>query len=101
MLPVTRTERAEGDLADILDYLDRHSPPAAERLADSIDRRFAQLGLLPEIGRAREELAPGLRSIVIDRYVLFYRVTPNAVEVLRILDGARDFERVMKEESSQ
>jgi plasmid stabilization system protein ParE len=28
-------------------------------------------------------------------------VTPNAVEVLRILHGARDLERIMKEESSQ
>jgi toxin ParE1/3/4 len=101
MLPITRTDRAEGDLADILDYLDQHSPPAAERFAAAVDRRCAQLGLLPEIGRAREELGPGLRSIVIDRYVLFYRVTANAVEVLRILHGARDLERIMKEESSE
>jgi toxin ParE1/3/4 len=101
MLPVTRAERAEGDLADILDYLDQHSSPAAERFAAAIDRRCGQLALQPEIGRSREELAPGLRSIVIDRYVLFYRVTPIAVEVLRILHGARDLERIMKEESSQ
>jgi toxin ParE1/3/4 len=101
MSPVTRTERAASDLADILEYLDQHSPPAAERFAAAVDQRCAQLGRLPDIGRLREELAPGLRSIVIDRYVLFYRVTPNAVEVLRILHGARDLERIMKEESSQ
>jgi len=101
MLPVLRTERAECDLADILDYLDQHSPPAAERFATAVDQRCAQLGQLPGIGRPREEIAPGLRSIVIERYVLFYRVTTHAVEVLRILHGARDLDRIMREESAE
>ena len=101
MLPVLRAERAEKDLVQILDYLEQHSPPAAERVATAVDRRCAQLEQLPEIGRPREEIAPGLRSLVIERYVLFYRVTPTAVQVLRILDGARDLVRVMKEEGAE
>jgi plasmid stabilization system protein ParE len=32
MLPVVRTERAERDLADILDYLDQHSARDLERI---------------------------------------------------------------------
>jgi toxin ParE1/3/4 len=96
MLPVVRTDQAETDLVEILDHVDRHSPPAAERLATAIDDRCNLLGQFPEIGRTREELAPGLRSVVVDQYVLFYRVTPTAVELLRILRGARDIDTIMK-----
>jgi len=50
----------------------------------------------PLLGRAREELAPGLRSVAIERYVLFYRVSETAVTIVRILHGARDINRIMK-----
>ena len=96
MLSVVRTDQAETDLAEILDSLEERSPQAAERLATAIDDRCTLLSQLPLMGRPREELGPGLRSVVIERYVLFYRVTATAVEVLRILHGARDIDTIMK-----
>src|SRR5437870_2491556 len=96
MLSVVRTDQAETDLAEILDYLEERSPQAAERLATAIDDRCSLLGQLPQMGRTREDLGPGLRSVVVERYVLFYRVTATAVEVLRILHGARDIDSIMK-----
>ncbi len=97
MLPVVRTERAERDLAEILAYLDERNQSAAEKLATAIDARCALLSQLPEMGRPRDELAPGLRSVVVKPYVIFYRVTKEAVEVLRILHGARDVDSIMAE----
>ena len=97
MLPVVRTEQAEADLEAILTYLEGRSPPAAERFAAAVDSRCRQLGQLPEIGRLREELAEGVRSIVIEKYVLFYRVNEQAVQVLRILDGSRDLRGIFHE----
>jgi toxin ParE1/3/4 len=96
MLSVVRTDQAETDLAEILDYLEDRNPQAAERLATAIDERCSLLGQLPLMGRTREELSPGLRSVVIEQYVLFYRVTATAVEVLRILHGARDIDTIIK-----
>lgn len=101
MLPVIRTEQAELDLAECLDYLEQHSPLAAERLATALDERCALLGQFPQLGRAREELAAGLRSVVVERYVVFYRVTANAVEIIRILHGSRDIDSLMKEEGAE
>ena len=101
MLPLIRTEHAEADLAEIFDYLDEHSPQAAERLAAAIDERGALLSQFPQLGRSREELAAGLRSLVVERYVLFYRVTAHAVEILRILHGSRDIDSIMKGEESE
>jgi toxin ParE1/3/4 len=100
MLPIIRTAQAESDLEDILDYLDQRNPQAAERFAAAVDGRCAQLSHLPEIGRARQELGPGLRSLVIEQYLLFYRITPIAIEVLRILHGARDLNQILTEENA-
>jgi toxin ParE1/3/4 len=96
MLPVVRTDEAESDLVEILDYLDRQNPVAARKLARAIDAKCALLAELPELGRTREELGAGVRSVVVGRHVLFYRITPDAVEVLRILHGARDIRSIMK-----
>ena len=96
MLSVVRTDQAETDLAEILDYLEERDPQAAERLATAIDDRRSLLSQLPLMGRTREEVGPGLRSVVIEQYVLFYRVTATAVEVLRTLHGDRDIDTIMK-----
>ena len=63
---------------------------AAQKFAD----RFVQICELltnhPEIGLERDELHPGVRSIRLQRYVLFYRARGAHVEVLRVLPAMRD-----------
>lgn len=98
MLPVIRTGPAQADLEGILTYLEDHSPPAAERLARLIDERCELLGHVPGMGRPRDDLAPGLRSIVVEKYVVFFRATSDAVQVIRILHGSRDIDAIMKSE---
>jgi len=44
------------------------------------------------MGRKRDELIPGIRSLPVKRYVVFYRVTNNTIEIARILSGYRDIE---------
>jgi len=44
----------------------------------------------PRLGRARPEIQPEARSIVIERWLALYRVTEDGVQIVRILDGARD-----------
>ena len=100
MLPVVRTPAAEKDLEEILSYLEERSPPAAEKLAQLIDEKCLLLESVPLIGRPRDELAPGLRSVVVGRHILFYRVTESAVQVIRILHASRDVERILKEDGN-
>ena len=97
MPPVVRSAAAEQDLEEIIDYLEEHSPSSATSLADAIASRCEMLGQLPEMGRSREDLAPGLRSIVVRPYTVFYRVTKKAVVIVRILHGRRDVDRIMSE----
>jgi toxin ParE1/3/4 len=49
------------------------------------------------IGRSREELAAGLRSIAFGRYVVFYLILEDHVEIARVIHGSRDFRRALTE----
>jgi toxin ParE1/3/4 len=42
------------------------------------------------MGRSRPELAAGVHSFPVARYVVFYRPASAGVEVVRVLHGARD-----------
>ncbi len=64
---------------------------AADRILDRIDARCASLGQNPERGKPRNELMPGMRCLVEGNYIIFYRIQPHHVEILRILHGSRDF----------
>lgn len=45
-------------------------------------------------GKSRDELAPGMRSFPIGRYVVFYMPLEDGIDVIRVLHGARDIEAV-------
>lgn len=90
---------AEQDIADIWHFIAQENPPAADHVLDAIKDRFRQIAEQPEIGRTREELAPGLRSLTVRRYrryAVFYQCQRGTVEIVRVLDGSRDLKRLFK-----
>ena len=85
------TEQADQDLFDISLYLARMgSIETAERFIDAINSKFPLLADNPGMGRAREELAPGVRSFPEGKYVIFYRAISDGILILRVLHGSRD-----------
>lgn len=50
----------------------------------------------PGSGRHREELAPGIQSFPFGRYIIFYHVFPGAIEIVRVLHGARDIDSLFE-----
>ena len=86
------SEQAIHDLEDIWLYIANDSPQAADKFLDSVFEQCQLFYSSPEMGRVREELLPGIRSFPIKRYVIFYRVIPGRVEIVRILSGYRDLE---------
>jgi toxin ParE1/3/4 len=89
MPQVLRTNQAEEDLVDILAHLGQYSPKAAERFAAEVERTCRVLAQSPGIGRSREELAPGLRSIPAGKYLLFYKPIDDGIELVRVVYGPR------------
>jgi toxin ParE1/3/4 len=91
---------ARADLSDIWDY---YSQAASQEIADRIVRNIAHACVLledhPFAGRSRDEIRPGIRSIAVNPHVVFYRVTNDRAEVVRVLDGRRDIDEVFAEPS--
>ena len=53
-------------------------------------------GRQPGSGRYREELASGIQSFPFGRYIIFYRAVTSAIEIVRVLHGARDIENIFE-----
>ena len=94
MLVIVKSPRAKADLAELWDYIADDSEARADEFIETLDRKFRTLAERPNIGRARDELATGLRSFPVGRYVLFYRPIPDGIEIVRVLHGARDVDAI-------
>ncbi len=92
MTAIIKTPRARSDLAEIWDYIADDSEERADAFIDTIDQKLRALAARPGMGRFRDELVDGLRSFPVGRYVIFYRTLPEAIEIVRVLHGARDLD---------
>jgi len=66
----------------------------ADRVCDRIEDVCRLLGHHPQLGRARPEIATDARALVIERWLAFYRLIDDGVQVVRIVDGSRDLTKM-------
>ena len=88
--------RASSDLIEIWSYIADDSVANADAFIDKLYQVIQALARQPGSGRHREELAPGIQSFPFGRYIIFYRVVAGAVEIVRVLHGARDIENIFE-----
>ncbi len=95
MSAVRYSRRAREDLLDIWLHIARQtSESAADHVLDRIEDACRTLARHPELGPARPEIADEARSLVVQRWLALYRLTSYGVQVIRIIDGARDLRRI-------
>jgi toxin ParE1/3/4 len=93
-LSVKLVRAAEDDLREIVLYVAAERPSAADELADRIEKNLNLLPKRPHLGRVPKEpeLARlGYRYLVVENYLIFYKIEAKTVLVHRILHGARDY----------
>lgn len=95
-MKVALSGKARRDLLAIYAYLAERSPRAANALLERIDEKFVNLSHFPFMGRARSSLAPGVRSVIVGMYVIFYVVERDRIDVVRIIDGRMDIDEEFK-----
>jgi toxin ParE1/3/4 len=94
---------ARADLMDQFDYIAQDSLDAANRFLAAAAASFGQIAQMPRMGRSRRVRNPrlaGLRQWAIqgfEKHLIFYRETTQGIEVLRVLHGARDIQRLLEE----
>ncbi len=92
------SRRALTDLDEIWVYLANKSGNAeiADRVLDSITLTLIKLRRNPLLGRSRANtFNPRLRSIPTGRYVIYYRVYADLVEIYRIFHRSRDAQKFL------
>ena len=85
---------AVNDLDDIFNYIMRDNPSAAVSLLEKFDHSISQLAINPEIGVSPKDdrlKKLGYRMLIIGKYLVFYVVKANTVQVRRIIRGARQY----------
>lgn len=87
-------------MLEIWSYIADDRVASADGFIDKLNETMQKLGGRPKLGRRRNELAPGVRSFAFGRYVIFYRFARSAVEIVRVLHGARDIENIFEREEN-
>ena len=89
--------KAEEDIAAIAAYIAGDSRAAAERFFAALANLCELLISTPSIGSARIFQSPRLTEMRMiplknfEKYLVFYRFTGDAIEILRVIHGARDY----------
>jgi len=87
------THSAETDLLELWVTIAEENLIAADEILDVIQATATLLGTQPEMGRARPELAEGLRSLPTRTpYLIFYLPDDDGLLVVRVLHHARDID---------
>ena len=93
--PVQISPAARHDLAAIWAYISRDNEDAATDLLQSIYRQCLVLAELPGLGKPRDaDLAKGLRSYPVGRYVIYFRMCGSKLDLVRVIHSARDLTEI-------
>ena len=92
------------DLIEHATYISFDNLDAGDRFLYSAEDAFRQIAKFPEIGRLSGFSTPsltGIRQYPIKgfrRYIIFYQIYSDMVEVIRVLHGAQDLEFILEQE---
>ena len=82
------------NIAAIGDEMSQYSPRRAAKFTDDIGIEFERLREMPDrIAKVRRH--ENLRRKVFGKYLIFYRVSETAVDIVHVIHGAMDYEAIL------
>jgi toxin ParE1/3/4 len=86
--------RAQTDLDDIWDHTaERWGLDQAETYTRDLWQRIKDVAVHPAMGQECSDIRKGYHKISCGSHVLFYRLTAEGIDVVRVLHERMDFER--------
>ncbi len=82
------SDPAREDLLEIWQHIAADNAEAAERLMRTFQEKFELLLTFPSIGKERNELAIGIRSLPVGNYLIIYQPSGEVLEIVRVRHGA-------------
>ncbi len=96
------TEPAIKDIEQIADYIAKQSGLVqSELFLSKLDAKFAKIAQFPNLGRQRDEILAGIRSLSIGTYLILYMPIGEDVEIFRVISGYRDLSALFHDSDSQ
>lgn len=93
---VVISAEAQTDLANIASYISSQTPFGFEAFWQELQEAVSSIADFPE----RFALVPryehtGIRRRVVGRYLVFYRIEADRIDILHVLHGAMDYETLL------
>lgn len=85
---------AQNDLEEIFKYIQKDNKASAEKLLEKINEKISNLISFPLIGTVPKDerlQKMGYRMLIIDKYIVFYAIIENIIEIRRVLHGSRNY----------
>ncbi|HQN50658.1 MAG TPA: type II toxin-antitoxin system RelE/ParE family toxin [Phenylobacterium sp.] len=87
------TPRAQSDIEDIWDFtVERWGVAQAERYVRQLQPTLEGVAARPRQGRACDDIRPGYFKIGSGSHLVFYRLTSDGIEIVRILHQSMDID---------
>lgn len=101
MKRISFTEPAAQELDQIYEYIGTDNLDAAVKHRQRLEKCWLALLDQPRMGTKRDDLKPEMRSITEGNYVIFYRIVPDGIQILRVLHAAQDAKKAFAEAEQQ
>ena len=88
--PIRWLTAARDDLAEVIDYIARDNPDAAQRLLDRILTKVETLSETPDLG-TRSPYHRTARQLIHGNYLVYYTVHRTEIVIRAVVHGARRF----------
>ncbi|WP_306839960.1 type II toxin-antitoxin system RelE/ParE family toxin [Neorhizobium huautlense] len=94
-MKVRFSRQARADLAEITAVISRDNPRRAETYTDELEAACTGLSDTPEAFQVfRRRNGQEIRRRPYGNYVILYRINGRHVDILRIIHGARNYQRL-------
>jgi len=86
MFNIIKSPDAETDLENIWLYsFEQWNEEQADRYHDQLIEGLENLKANPKIGKSRESIREGYRSIQINHHIIYYRLDDEIIDIIRVL----------------
>lgn len=85
---------ARRDLLDIWAWRGREHPERGDKVLDQIQVAGERLTRFPQLGPPYSRMAPDARKVSAAGYLIFYRIDPDSIFVVRVVDQRRLLEAI-------
>lgn len=82
------------DLDRLSQYFLDTNVEAGEQLFKALNQKFYNLTQFPNLGKLYPHLDPNIRGLLVEKYIIFYRITATQVEIVRVVDGRQDLTKL-------